>query len=81
MSKQKTSVDALQQTLDTSVARFHFRKKDGSVREALGTRCINLIPKGDAPSILHDTSDKAIVYWDLEQEGFRSVSVSSLVWM
>ena len=79
---QEIEVRELRNALSTSVARFHFRKLDGSIREALGTRNTVLIPKGDhTPRSIEDQSSKAIVYWDLEEEGFRSVSVKSLVWI
>ena len=79
MAVNATNVQALTKALDTSVVRFYFKKKDGSMREALGTRNLNLIPKEENPGHLQNVSDKAIVYWDLEEGAFRSVSNSSLV--
>ena len=79
MAVNATNVKALTKALDTSVVRFYFKKKDGSMREALGTRNLSLIPKEEDPGHLVDTSNKATVYWDLEQRAFRSLSNSTLV--
>ena len=79
MTVNATSVRALTKALDTSVVRFYFKKKDGSMREALGTRNLDLIPKEENPGHLGDVSNKSTVYWDLEERAYRSVSNSSLV--
>jgi hypothetical protein len=59
--------------LDRGVVRFSFRKRDGSVRNALGTRNTNLIPKTENVLDVEDISSKSIVYWDLESRGYRSL--------
>ena len=78
---QEIEVRELRNALSTSVVRFHFKKLDGTIREALGTRNVKLIPRATSPSFVEDQTSKAIVYWDLEEEGFRSVSVKSLAWI
>lgn len=78
---QEIQVKELRDTLTKSVARFRFKKLDGTLREALGTRNVDLIPRETSPKFIEDQTSKAIVYWDLEEEGFRSVSISSLVWI
>ena len=52
--------------------RFQFKKRDGSIRNALGTRNEVLIPKQAEVSSLEDVSNKSVVFWDLEAEAFRS---------
>ena len=59
--------------------RFQFRKKDGSIRTALGTRNESLIPKQAEVKYLDDISTKSVVFWDLEEEAFRSFSVGTEV--
>ena len=44
---QAIKVENLRHTLTTSVVRFWYKKLDGTFREALGTRNVNLIPKDD----------------------------------
>jgi len=78
MTKAITAQE-LRRELSNSVRRFKFVKLDGSIREALGTRNISLIPVQDAPSHCEDISDKSVVYWDLERLEFRSVSIKSFV--
>jgi hypothetical protein len=70
----ETTVQNLVRVLDEQVTRFQFRKKDGSIRRALGTRNEILIPKIDAPAYLDDISGKSVVFWDLEERAFRSFS-------
>lgn len=74
MYYSETSVQNLVRVLDEQVTRFQFRKKNGSLRTALGTRNEILIPKIDAPRLLDDISTKSVVFWDLEERAFRSFS-------
>lgn len=69
----------LKTTLDSSVAEFHYLKKDGEVRYAVGTRNINLIPSDLRPSseIMDVNDSKAIVYYDFDECAFRSISVAA----
>jgi len=53
---------------------FQFKKLDGTTRTALGTRNELLIPKQAMVSYLDDISNKSVVFWDLEEEDFRSFS-------
>ena len=78
MAAQITASE-LRNTLGNSVRRFQFIKLDGSLREALGTRDVTLIPKDIAPSWCDDVSEKSVVYFDLEVAEFRSVSVKSFI--
>jgi hypothetical protein len=75
-----TTASELRNVLAESVKRFKFVKLNGEVREALGTRDVKLISKNvTAPKFIEDVSEKSIVYWDLEEEDFRSVSMKSFV--
>jgi len=70
----QTTVSNLINLLDENVARFQFKKMDGTIRTALGTRNELLIPKQAQVKYLDDISNKSVVFWDLEEEGFRSFS-------
>jgi hypothetical protein len=74
MYYSETTVSNLINVLDENVTRFQFKKLDGSVRNALGTRNELLIPKQAMVSYLDDISKKSVVFWDLEEEDFRSFS-------
>ena len=75
-----TTASELRNVLAESVKRFKFVKLNGDVREALGTRDIKLIPKDvHTPKFIDDVSEKSVVYWDLDEQDFRSVSTKSFV--
>ena len=80
MTYQETTATQLRNILDNNVARFNFRKKDGSIRNALGTRNIDLIPKHEYVKHCDDISEKkSVVFWDLEECSFRSLSTNAEV--
>ena len=79
MNYSKTTVSNLISLLDQNVARFQFKKLDGSVRNALGTRNESLVPKEDEVSFIDDISKKSVVFWDLEEKEFRSFSKNAEV--
>jgi hypothetical protein len=79
MYYSETTVANLINVLDENVTRFQFRKMDGSIRTALGTRNELLIPKQAGVSYLDDISKKSVVFWDLEEEAFRSFSKTAEV--
>ena len=74
MSYQETTSTQLREILNNGVARFQFRKKDGSIRNALGTRNVDLIPKHEYVKHVEDINQKkSVVFWDLEECDFRSL--------
>jgi hypothetical protein len=74
MYYSQTTVSNLINLLDENVARFQFKKLDGSIRNALGTRNELLIPKEECIKFIDDISPKSVVFWDLEERAFRSFS-------
>lgn len=77
---KSTTASELRNVLAQSVKRFKFVKLDGTIREALGTRDVTLIPKDvHTPKFIDDVSEKSIVYWDLDEQDFRSVSTKSFL--
>jgi hypothetical protein len=79
MYYSETTVSNLVNLLDENVARFQFKKLDGSIRNALGTRNELLIPKEEGVTYLDDISNKSVVFWDLEEKAFRSFSKNAEV--
>lgn len=73
MTYTEVSTQHLTDLLNMGVCRFSFRKKDGSIRNALGTRNPNLIPKWMHIKEVSDVSKKSVVYFDLEEQSFRSI--------
>lgn len=74
MSYQETTTTQLREILNGGVVRFQFRKKDGSIRNALGTRNVDLIPKNEYVKHCEDINEKkSVVFWDLEECSFRSL--------
>ena len=61
MYYSETSVSNLVRVLDENVTRFQFKKLDGSIRNALGTRNELLIPKKAQVKYLDDISNKSVV--------------------
>ena len=79
-SYKDTTAGQLREILNGGVARFNFRKKDGSIRNALGTRNIDLIPKHEYVKHCEDINEKkSVVFYDLEACSFRSLSVGAEV--
>jgi hypothetical protein len=79
MYYSQTTVSNLINLLDENVARFQFKKLDGSIRNALGTRNELLIPKEECINRIDDISLKSVVYFDLEERAFRSFSKNAEV--
>ena len=79
MNYSQTTVSNLINLLDQNVARFQFKKLDGSIRNALGTRNELLIPKEECINMIDDISPKSVVFWDLEEKAFRSFSKNAEV--
>lgn len=75
----------LQKIMVTDVAHFSFIKKDGTIREAFGTRSYNLIqamskavsPVGNGPERI--VRGDAISYYDIEKKDWRSLKISNLI--
>jgi len=61
--------------LSTGVWRFSYYKKDGSIREAVGTLCMDLIPEDKRPKSLSSAPDvrpenyDTFPYYDLYADG------------
>ena len=78
--KQAWWFESFRDALANGFARFTYYKKDGTTRTALGTRSSVLIPTDKLPKCPQDNdkweeSTKAIPYFDLDKQEWRSFSV------
>lgn len=78
--KQAWWFESFRDALSNGFARFTYFKKDGTKRTALGTRSPSLIPVDKMPKGSQDNEErednaKAVPYFDLEKNEWRSFSV------
>lgn len=79
MSNKKTITAAeLKELLAGGPVEFTFKKKDGSLRKAKGTRLGSLIPSDKKPVGL-ESSPKVLAFFDLEADGWRSLQVDAAI--
>ena len=76
--------ESFRDALSNGFARFTYYKKDGTNRTALGTRSSVLIPTDKLPKCPQENHEgdectKAIPYFDLEKNEWRSFSVFNFV--
>ena len=76
--------ESFRDALSNGFARFTYYKKDGTNRTALGTRSSVLIPTDKLPKCPQENHEgdectKAIPYFDLEKQEWRSFSVFNFV--
>ena len=76
--------ESFRDALSNGFARFTYYKKDGTFRRALGTRSSVLIPTDKLPKGEHEIETwedivKAIPYFDLDKNEWRSFSVLNFV--
>lgn len=69
--------------LETAV-RFQFKKKDGTIRNAVGTRNLEMMVQEDGKRYEFKTSGKpecptTLGYWDLEKKAWRSFVLTSFI--
>ena len=80
--KQAWWFESFRDALSHGFARFTYYKKDGTTRTALGTRSSVLIPTDKLPGASPQRNEeraKAIPYFDLEKNEWRSFSVLNFV--
>lgn len=82
--KQAWWFESFRDAISNGFARFTYDKKDGTTRTALGTLSLSLIPIDKWPRVpmeIYDWEDivKAIPYFDLDKNEWRSFSVLKFV--
>jgi hypothetical protein len=65
----------LRARLNRGTVQFAFKKLDGNLRTAIGTTCIENIPVDHHPKG-GTSSDKVVVYFDLQKSEWRSVNIT-----
>jgi hypothetical protein len=72
--------EAIKNRLATGDVHFTYRKKDGTEREAYGTRNTDIITINDAmPSGNGSEKTGVITYYDLNAKGWRSFKVENFI--
>lgn len=82
--KQAWWFESFRDAISNGFARFTYYKKDGTTRTALGTRSSVLIPIDKLPKCPQDNDEweernKAIPYFDLDKNEWRSFNVLNFV--
>ena len=71
----RTTPWELRQMLNKGVVIFTFKKKDGTLRRAVGTSNIAVIPGACVPRTGKRAADSVVPFYDLEMRAWRSLSV------
>lgn len=72
----------LREMLKQGPVKFQYKKKDGSIREAVGTVNPGIIEEAGATpngGVCHPKSAGYSVYYDIKEEGFRCYDESQIV--
>lgn len=82
--KQAWWFESFRDAISNGFARFTYYKKDGTTRTALGTRAPSLIPVDKLPKGSQNNDEwqdnaKAIPYFDLDKNEWRSFSVLNFI--
>jgi hypothetical protein len=71
---QEISKDALRARLREGAVTFAFRKLDGTLRTAVGTVNLSMIPETLRPNGNGTSTDASVRFFDLEKGAWRSLS-------
>ena len=74
----------LQEKMLKEAVKFQFRKKDGTIRDAIGTRDLEKMIQEDGKKYEFKTSGKpecptTLGYWDLEKKMWRSFVLTQFI--
>lgn len=74
----------LQEKMMEKAVRFCFKKKDGSIRDANGTRKLDMMVQEDGKRYEFKTEGKpecptTLGYWDLDKKMWRSFVLTSFI--
>lgn len=72
-------VGQLEQELRCRIVHMIYRKRDGSLRDAYGTRCLALIPAEYHPRGQRTTPAWLLPYWDTQRGGWRALIRERLI--
>ena len=72
--------EAIKERLSSGDVHFTYRKKDGTEREAHGTRNLDIITRyGAIPSGNGSEKGGVITYYDLNSNGWRSFRIENFI--
>ena len=77
------SIDTLKKELSEGALFVTFKKKDGTIREMVGTTNINIIPGEFHPKSITDVKAEKpkdlVIIFDLTKNGWRSFNFTGLI--
>ena len=80
-------MEDIKNLLSEGIVRFLYEKNNGEIREALGTRNIDILMNDEGSGFTEDDKPKgtgreyetSCPYWDLEKKAWRSVRIDSVI--
>ena len=80
LSDFKITEEAIKEVLASGDVYFTYRKKDGTEREAYGTRNTGIIEDHNATPTGNGTEKAGVIaYYDLESEGWRCFKIENFI--
>ena len=80
--KVRVTAEQLRMRLQMPIpVRFDFEKKDGTLRHAVGTRYVDNIPGGAAPTGSRKESATALSYYDYTVQAWRSLTKDTVIYL
>jgi len=81
MILKRVSPSLLKNRLRGGVVSFAFKKLDGTLRTAVGTTSLTLVPIQNHPTGEKPASPKVVTFWDIEKESWRCVSITQEIFV
>ena len=81
MILKRVSPTLLKNRLRGGVVSFAFKKLDGTLRTAVGTTALTMIPIQNHPTGEKPASPKVVTFWDIEKESWRCVSITQEIFV
>jgi len=75
------TAEDLRTALNQRVVSFYYVKKDGTLREAIGTTMLAAIPTSGHPAGVRQSSPRVVPYWDFTRQAWRSLQVTTQVFL
>ena len=76
------NLEHLRECMKNSIVRFSYEKKDGEIRDALGTLNPSIIEEhgGSLPKGTGVTHADVFPYWDVNSKGWRGFKIENYRW-
>lgn len=78
------NINELRKALNEGVVLFQFVKKDGTLRDARGTTCPDLIPTDNMPQGKRTPEQQAafqrptVAFYDIDKKGWRCMRIDTI---